>query len=264
MIFDLTGGTGKGAALNFSVVGNPKPDNPPVNTIWVNNEVPISDWALSADEPEKADGRVWIIVGSYSQVAFNAMKENCIMVYPMSAKQCVAGAWVSITAQIRQNETWVDWFQYLYNRGDECLAVTGGWIAKSWQMAENAGMESQSYSIEKNENQLKFTKTGQIGAVMYTTYRIDLTNVKTIHFKGKMYSGESNDHWTAFYVWKNVNGRYWSYNEAASVLCEAGIITRQFSLDVSSLDPGEYYIGFGIYNASCYVELEELYMEVGV
>jgi len=261
MIFNLTGGKGSGAALNFTLVGNPKPENPTENTIWINTDEPIAGWTISADELEKTENTVWIAAGSFSQVAFNALKENCIMVYPLSTKQCLGGSWVSKPAQSWQGGKWVDWFRYLYNRGDECIDLTGGWIAKSWKMAENAGEAAQTYSIEKNEDNLRFTKTGQVGAVMHTVYKIDLTNVKTINFKGKMYPGASNDHWTAFYVWENLNGRYWSSNAADSVLCEAGTIKQQFSLDVSALE-GEYFIGFGIYDASCYVEVEELYMEV--
>lgn len=261
MIFDLTGGGEPGVALNFTLVGNPKPENAADNTIWIDTDEPISDWAISAEEPEKADGRVWIIDGTFSQVAFNVLKKNHIMVYPMSAKQCVGDAWVSVTAQSRQGGKWVDWFPYLYNRGDECTALTGGWVCRSWQMAENAGTASQSYSIEKNDDNLRFTKTGLIGAVMHTVYKIDLTNVKTIHFKGKMYPGSTNDYWTAFYVWENINGRYWNSNAVKTELCEAGSIKTNFSMDVSDLD-GEYFVGFGIYDASCYVEVEELYMEV--
>ena len=260
MIFNIVSGSG-GAGLNFSITGNPKPDGPAENTIWIDTNEPISGWTISADEPAKVENSVWINAGSFSQVAFNALKENCIMVYPLSAKQCLGGSWVSKTAQSWQGGKWVDWFRYLYNHGDECIDLTGGWIAKAWKMAENAGEAAQTYSIEKNEDNLRFTKTGQVGAVMHTVYAIDLSNAKSIHFKGKMYPGPSNDHWTAFYVWENMNGRYWNSNAAASVLCEAGTIKQQFSLDVSALD-GEYFIGFGIYDSSCYVEMEELYMEV--
>ena len=260
MIFNIVSGGG-GSCLNFAIAGNPRPENPDENTIWIDTDEPISGWTISAEEPAKVENTVWIAAGSFSQVAFNALKENCIMVYPLSAKQCLGGSWVSKTAQSWQDGKWVDWFRYLYNRGDECIDLTGGWIAKSWKMAENAGDAAQTYNIEKNDDNLRFTKTGLIGAVMHTVYKIDLTNVKTINFKGKMYPGLTNDYWTAFYVWENINGRYWNSNAVKKELCEAGSIKTNFSMDVSDLD-GEYFVGFGIYDASCYVEVEELYMEV--
>lgn len=256
MIFNMVAG---GAAFNFKVVGNPQPESASDNTIWIDTDE-MNGWVFSADEPEKVDGLVCIAVGSASPVAFNALKKNGIMVYPLSAKQCVNGAWVTKTAKSWQGGKWVDWFPYLYNRGDECTALTGGWTSKSWQMAENVGTTSQTYDIARNDDQLKFTKTGQIGAVMHTAKKIALTNVKTIHFRGEMKGGDNYGNWVGFYVWPDLSGKYWNSNAAAKVDGEKSAIKTEFSLDVSALD-GEYYVGFGIYDATCHVYLEELYME---
>ena len=258
MIFNMVAG---GAAFNFKVVGNPQPESASDNTIWVDT-VEMSGWVFSADEPEKVDGLVWIAVGSASPVAFNALKKNGIMVYPLSAKQCISGEWVTKTAKSWQGGKWVDWFPYLYNRGDECIDITGGWTSKSWQMADNAGTASQTYSIEKNDDYLKFTKTGQVGAVMHTALKIDLSKAKAIHFKGEMRGGDSYGNWVGFYVWPNLNGRYWNSNAVAKVDGDTAAIKTEFTLDVSSIEPGEYYVGFGIYDPICHVKLEELYLEV--
>ena len=124
MIINMNGG---GVAFNFKVVGNPKPSNPKENTIWVDTYTPIKGWAFSKSEPEKVDGFVWITVGDSSTASFNALKKNTIMVYPLSAKQCVGGEWVSVTAQSYQ-DGWVDWIMYLYNKGVEYINELGeGW-----------------------------------------------------------------------------------------------------------------------------------------
>jgi len=38
-------------ALNFEVVGNPQPENPKENTIWVNTDTEITSWYFGANEP---------------------------------------------------------------------------------------------------------------------------------------------------------------------------------------------------------------------
>lgn len=44
-------GGGGGAQLNFKVVGNPQPNNPKENTIWVDTDVKITRWIFSAEKP---------------------------------------------------------------------------------------------------------------------------------------------------------------------------------------------------------------------
>lgn len=256
------GAGGGGASLNFKVFGGTsKPTNPKENTIWVNTDTDISGWVFSSEQPQKpVKGMVWFQTGTSAATAFNALKKNNITVYPTGCQQYVGGSWVIKTAKIYQNR-WIDWVTYLYNNGDECVDITGGWTSKKWTMSPNAGTTSQTYNIEKTDSYMKFTKTGQIGVAMHTEYMIDLTNVKTIHFKGEMKPGKSNGHWTAFYVWPNLDGKYWDSDAVASVLCEANTIKTNFVLDVSDIE-GEYYVGFCIYDATCYVKVEDLYMEL--
>lgn len=110
-------GGGGGAPLNFKVVGNPQPTNPKENTIWLNTDVPIGRWYFSATQPEGLNaGDVWFFIGVSSPVAFNALKKNGVMVYPISAKQYIDGAWIAVTAQIYQGGEWVAWVEtYMVN-----------------------------------------------------------------------------------------------------------------------------------------------------
>lgn len=106
VILNLGGGT----SLNFKVVGNPQPTNPKENTIWLNTDVPIGRWYFSATQPEGLNaGDVWFSIGASSPVAFNALKKNGVMVYPISAKQYIDGALVDKTAKSHQDGEWVDW-----------------------------------------------------------------------------------------------------------------------------------------------------------
>ena len=115
------GAGGGGTALNFRVVGGTEaPANPAANCIWVNTDVDITSWVFSAEEPSPAEpDMVWIRIATSSPVAFNALKKNGIMVYPMSAKQYIDGTWLDKTAKSGKGGAWVDWAAdtVLYNSG---------------------------------------------------------------------------------------------------------------------------------------------------
>lgn len=126
-------GAGGGTSLNFKVAGNPQPENPRENTIWVNTDVPIGAWYFTATQPENLnEGDVWFPVGTSSSVEFNALKKNGIQIYPLAAKQCVGGAWVDVEAKIYQGGEWVDWIVYLLKDGNECTRITGGWTTEGY------------------------------------------------------------------------------------------------------------------------------------
>ena len=78
------------------------------NRIGVITPVPITSWRFDANKPEDLqEGEVWFSVGASSAVDFNALKKNCIQVYPISAKQHVSGALMDVEAKIHQNGVWV-------------------------------------------------------------------------------------------------------------------------------------------------------------
>ena len=147
MIFNMVAG---GAALNFEIIGGTvQPDNPAENTIWVNTNAEITDWTFSATEPAAAEGMVWIRTGSVSPVAFNALKKNGIVVYPVNVKQYVSGAWVTKEAVSYQNGAWKNWITSLFNDGDQFTDMTGGWSNVA-PAPENGGAISIGTSMVLN------------------------------------------------------------------------------------------------------------------
>jgi hypothetical protein len=168
---------GGGTALNFRVVGNPKPSTAKENTIWVDTDVPITSYIFSATQPTGVPGMVWIAIGTSSPVAFNALKKNGIQVYPLSAKQYVSGAWVDKEAKSFQDGNWVDWIKYTYliKNGVTDSAVTGGW-----------GKRATSYNGYNNANTMSYSSgDGYMlfnggGGYFYTNNIFDLTNVDTL------------------------------------------------------------------------------------
>lgn len=87
-------------SLNFEVVGNPKPENPKANTIWMNIDN-ASGWECGATEPTATD--IWVKTGKASPFAFNALKDNSIIVYPICGLHRASGEWKYVDAEIYQN-----------------------------------------------------------------------------------------------------------------------------------------------------------------
>ena len=131
-------GGGSSSPLNFKIVAYATEEElaaaqPAENTIGVVTTNTITSWIFDAIEPtDPIEGMVWITTGTSSTVAFNALKKNNITVYPGSTMQYVGGSWVDVNAHCYQGGKWVQFSEiikelYLYNLGDMCEEVTGGW-----------------------------------------------------------------------------------------------------------------------------------------
>ena len=128
MIGGTNAATGSGGGLNFSVVGGTAQPSGKENTVWVNTSTAISGYAVSATEPKSpTEGMVWLLAGTSAAVPLNVDAENIVMIYPTQCTQYISGAWASKTAMTYADGAWVNWRMYLYNNGDLCTDVTGGW-----------------------------------------------------------------------------------------------------------------------------------------
>lgn len=165
-------GGGGSANLNFKIVGGTsQPSSPSENTIWVNTSVPINAYYFSATQPTGITaGDVWIYTGTTSAAAFNALKKNGIMVYPLSAKQYVSGAWVSKTAMSYQGGEWNPWWSGdIYNAGDENTAITGG-----------IKIYTGSSYVKKNTADIQFTAAASTAGIS-TVDAVDLSGYSTLN-----------------------------------------------------------------------------------
>ena len=167
-----------GAGLNFDVVGNPQPANPSNNTIWVDTDAEITSWIFSAAEPENpTEGMVWISTGTASSVAFNALKDNGITVYPMSASQHIDGAWVSKVAKTYQYGAWVDWAVFFYSAGNTFDDITGGYFSNKMDTQYGTG------NVTFEEDKIKLHCDGAGQSIVRTNNKVDLSSVSTLQLK---------------------------------------------------------------------------------
>lgn len=232
MIINMVGGGG-GAALNFKVVpGLTQPGTASENTIWVKTER-IGSWYFSATQPEgMQEWDVWFPTGIKSNVEFNALRKNAVQVYPLSAVQMVSGEMVSLDAMSYQNGEWVKWVTYLYNFGDKCTDITGGWQFVSTR----GGCAVGSYT----DNGESITLNGSSSAMQSTSYctknPIDLTGVTKLWINATEASG--------YYLWFKVGTTVSMGNGAVrSDSCPVG----PSYIDVSNLS-GAYYVAMEVYS----------------
>ena len=229
--FKHGGGGSAAASLNFKVVGGTSsPSAPAENTIWVNTATEISSWVLSPVQPEAAEGLVWISMGSASAAAFNALKKNGIMIYPIAAKQYVDGAWANNTAEIYQNGAWVKfslaWDGYYFKDGNQYEYITGGWSTDGW------GSYSGS-TVVVGDVLSVLTPAAAYVARVGTNDPVDLTDVDTIWFDSP--SGKNGHGYPGYLMVctaKDENSKV-----ASAMISNAGT----GSIDVSSLS-GPHYL----------------------
>lgn len=241
-IFNMVGCGG--SSLNYEVVdGTSAPSSPSENTIWIDTSTTITSHIFSAAEPENPDaGMVWISVGTSSAVAFSVTEENPIIVYPLSAKQYVGGAWVKKTAKSYQGKAWADWIPVgaLYYFGDQCAKTSGGWSARGWRLNSTySGTVVPTITNNDDHMGIVVPSTGIGGGVVEVNANQDLTNVKSIAIDFEMTINEYNVRLMI------INRSAITTDEAvSSVLLNGDVVVGTFSrrtitLDVSGLS-GSY------------------------
>lgn len=190
-------GSGGGTSLNFKVVAYDteellKAATPKANTIGVITTTAISCWIFSATEPTAPEaGMVWIKVETSSDFEFNALKKNTIQVYPYSAKQYVDSAWKDLTC-FTYVDSWKAWLTeiYLFNNGDKCTDVTGGWTTKN--------DENISVSVGSSKIAFNYGSDGGRSAAAYTVNKIDVSKYKTMVVTGNIINTDVSEEGRSF------------------------------------------------------------------
>lgn len=198
-----------------------------------------------------ATGQVWITTGASSPVAFDALKKNGVMVYPLSAKQYIGGTRVVKEASIYQSGEWVQfssyWDGYYFKDGDQYEEITGGWTSEGWDNSATATI-GETLIVRANGN-----ATGRMGIAN----PVDLTNVNTLWYDSPNgNNGASNSGYLCIANAKT----YGSGNRVASVtIRKAGT----GSIDVSNLS-GEHYLylyAMGSSGATAYADIRAIWGE---
>lgn len=164
-----------------------------------------------------AEGTLWLQTSSDDGLFFNALKKNGIYIYPISGSQYISGAWVDVPVHSYHGGEWVEWISdiYLFNAGDQCSDVTGGWEGT----VKDGTLSLTAYSSDFAYGQTANTK-GKINLTNYSTLEV---TVKDYYRKGACSVRTGTADSTA----------------VASVAINGG--NTVFALDVSDIT-GEHYV----------------------
>ena len=218
-------GAGGSNPLNFKVVAYATDEEltaatPKENTIGVITSDKITSWDFNATEAETPEeGMVWFLTDAHSAVKFNALKENGIQVYPISAKQYVNGAWVEKTAKFYQGGKWVALYAEV-------------WIIENGIL--NYTLQLYKFTVSYGNGYVGFKGTDD-NDFPVAFMEVDLTQQKTIEMDGTFHGGDKS----RLCVWDlSVVPRY---NNPISYLVIGN--EKDGTLNVASL-VGKYYVGF--------------------
>lgn len=197
------------------------------------------------EEVSKYEGTVWFSTDVSSVGEFNALKKNSIQLCPTSAKQYINGDWIDKTAKSYQNGNWIGWTIYLYNTGDECLETTGGWTSISKRASFSNTSQSNAPALGKGRsNTLTMTGVTNSGGIIYTKNKITITGKQKLVLDANVITSTTDAGQMVLRIWSEL-GTYHDDNTVASMAFTGNNAKDGlYYLDISSLDDGDYYIGF--------------------
>ncbi len=164
---------------------------------------------------------------------------------------------IEITAENQIVSVTLAYSFYVYNLGDECVDVSGGWVGK----ALGLNTEFPTGSVPKiTKGPTTITATGtaagsntSTNGLFYAANKIDLTKVKSIEvkFKGSATAGQST-----FRILSGF-GTYMVDTAVAGLSPSAANTWFVGNVDTGALT-GEFYLGFNVLLANRYIEMEYL------
>ncbi len=235
-----------GGGLNFRVTGGTTQPTGRENLIWVNTSATITDWIFCVAQPDGVEGRVWFKVSTFSDGAFNAVKQNGLWVYPNPCKQYISGSWAAKDTQIYSDGAWKEFYQYLYNNGTVSALGSGlGTNSCKWYPGTTY---YDIANIQRGADYIRFysSDTYSHGIAIWTTSKVDLTDFTSL--KVNITSASSNNASTiklAAYISPTLPSNTSSYTNriaaaAWNLTSGAGVL----EVSLSSVT-GSYYVILG-------------------
>ena len=221
----LYGNGSTGGGEGFAVVsGLTEPARPKENMIWVKSDKTGKKYVFAEAAPEApAEGLIW----------FSATGDGIIT----QANVYADGAWNRVDAYMYLSGTWVhitSAIVYLYNKGDTCNAVSGGWEAARWYI--NSGAPGSVPGLTYGDSSLAVSYTGQEG-LLETRASVNLDKIRKVC---AVISGNTNAN-SYLAVSTGSGERGFPTNQKSSKSLSNGTV----ELDVSALS-GNYFVGFRV------------------
>jgi len=200
---------------------------------------------------EVRPGTVWIRTDKNSALAFNALKENALEVYPVLASQYISGAFVQKDILLYQDGAWESGILVLYDNGDQCLTVSGGWTGYAVYNGSADPSGETSMTIVGSNNGYQW------GGLMNNT-PVDFTSFTKLCFDVTVNS-LTNVRCTCGYSTKGVtgSGNEIIMNTVGSVTLPGSVGRTTKYLDISTVT-GAQYVAI---QSGDYVSIHKVWLE---
>ena len=220
----LYGNGSAGAGLTI-VSGLTEPVKPKENMIWVKSDKAGKKYVFAEAAPEApAEGLIW----------FSATGDGIIT----QANVYADGAWNRVDAYMYLSGAWVhiaSAIVYLYNKGDTCDAVSGGWEAAAWYI--NSGATGSVPKLTKVDNGLSVSPTYGKEGLLETRASVNLDKIRKVC---AVISGNTSAN-SYLAVSTGSGERGFPPNAKAA----KNLFNGTVELDVSALS-GKYFVGFRV------------------
>ena len=260
MIFNMVcggGSAGSSIAAHINVVGGTSaPPSPNKNTLWVNTDTTIDQWSFSSTDPDYlGTNGVWIKTGTGSPIEFNVLDDEKyrVYVYPIGVKRwdVSTNSWIDLQAKFWNGTEWADLIYYLFNAGDECSGLTGGW--ESYAVPRETGYTPAPPNLTKETDSMYMVGNIHSSGIIRAVKKVGFSGVKKIVLDAltttvPSATGEEY-HMMGFYLWSAIGSTY-SENIVYGQHIGGTEMNGEYSFDVSDIANGEYYIGFGFYSTN--------------
>lgn len=275
--------------VTISKDGKTKTKNSGTSGVVVFKGLASGTWTLKITDGSQTSSKPVVITANYSTViAFFAATIN--ITYPAGSTctctdgtttltapdtsgtwACIvpnAGTWtatstsgtetdskaIAITTDGQNTSVELSYATYLYNLGDVCDTLTGGWqaIGKYNAPIDNGGYMGSPSAVNGTAS-LDISLGGSCGLVV-TKNKIDLTGYQTLTFRGDVTTlGECS-----LAIWSSTTGDYMPSSVASAAISTTGV-SVECSLDLSAIT-GSYYIGLALKNTND-IAMKQLYLE---
>ena len=210
----LYGNGSAGTGLTI-VSGLTEPVKPKENMIWVKSDKAGKKYVFAEAAPEAPFDGIITQANVYADGAWNRV----------DAYMYLSGTWVHIASSI----------VYLYNKGDTCDAVSGGWEAAAWYI--NSGAPGSVPRLTEGASSLAVARTNYRTGLVQARTAVNLDKIRKI---SAVISGNT-DHNSNLTVATSGGAIGFPPNVKASKSLFNGTV----ELDVSALS-GNHFVGFRV------------------
>nr|DAI34069.1 MAG TPA: hypothetical protein [Caudoviricetes sp.] len=225
MIGRTNAGFGGGGGGLRVAVGLTAPSSPRENTVWVKSDKAGKKYVFAEAAPEApAEGLIW----------FSATGDGIIT----QANVYADGAWNRVDAYMYLSGAWVHIASavvYLYNKGDTCDAVSGGWEAAPWRI--NSGAPGSTPSLTKVDGGLTVSPTYGREGLWGTRASVNLDKIRKVCAVIRGNANANNN-----LVVSTGSGEI---GFPPNVKASKDLFNGTVELDVSALS-GKYFVGFRV------------------